>query len=105
MSTQNIDPDNRSKPSNPEPFEATVNSRPVTQDEIAYRDGYVQGKSADQLEEDRRRAAQARAYEENARLRADNGVSTGVILGLILAVVAAVFGGVFYLYNNDSQSP
>ncbi|MGF1520271.1 MAG: hypothetical protein ACFCVB_21060 [Nodosilinea sp.] len=106
MSTQNIDPDNRNKAPNPKPFEATVNSRPVTPDEIAYRDGYVRGKSAEQLEADRRRAVAARRHEENARLRADNGVSTGVILGFVLAAVATIFGGVLYLYNNnDSQSP
>lgn len=106
MSTQNIDPDHGNKIPNPKPFEATVNSRPVTPDEVAYRDGYVQGKSAEQLEVDRRRAIDARRHEENARLRADNGVSTGVILGFVLAAIAAIFGGVLYLYNNnDSPSP
>ncbi|WOD38243.1 hypothetical protein [Nodosilinea sp. E11] len=95
MSTRNIDPNNRD-------LESSVNTRPATQNEIAYRDGYVRGKSAEQLERDRRRAAEARVYEENARLRADNGVSTGVVLGFILAAIAAIFGGVLYLYNNEA---
>jgi hypothetical protein len=82
-------------------FTNSVNARPVTRDEVAYRDGYVRGKSAEQLEQDRRRAADARMYEANARMRADNGVSTGLLMGLVLAAVAAVIGGALYVYNAD----
>lgn len=94
MSTRNTDPRNRD-------FETSINTRPATSDEIAYRDGYIRGKSAEQLEYDRRRAAEARMHEENARLRADNGVSTGLILGLVLAAVAAVVGGLVYVSSTD----
>lgn len=93
MPNQNIDPNHRD-------FQASVNTRPVTNDEVAYRDGYVRGKVAEQSEQDRRRALDARIYEENARLRADNGVSTGLILGLVLAAVAAVVGGLLYVYSD-----
>ncbi|HZG40682.1 MAG TPA: hypothetical protein VEZ50_18555 [Nodosilinea sp.] len=82
-----------------------MNTRPVTNDEIAYRDGYVRGKSAEQLEHERRRAAEARVYEDNARLRADNGVSTGLVLGLVLAAVAAVVGGIAYVYSDAGNEP
>ncbi|MEA5448928.1 hypothetical protein VB780_10140 [Leptolyngbya sp. CCNP1308] len=94
MSTRNTDPRNRD-------FETSINTRPATSDEIAYRDGYIRGKSAEQLEYERRRAAEARMHEENARLRADNGVSTGLILGLVLAAVAAVVGGIVYVSSTD----
>lgn len=95
MATQNPNP-------NSQDFDTSVNARPATRDEIAYRDGYVRGKAAEQREYDRRRAAEARMYEENARLRADNGVSTGLILGFVLAGVAAVVGGALYVYNDMS---
>ncbi|WP_017300148.1 hypothetical protein [Nodosilinea nodulosa] len=97
MSTRNTDRRDRD-------FESSISARPVTKDEIAYRDGYVRGKSAEQLEYERRRAAEARIYEENARLRADNGLSIGLILGLILAAVAAVVGGLIYVYS-DADTP
>ncbi|MGB3310723.1 MAG: hypothetical protein WBG32_10770 [Nodosilinea sp.] len=95
MATQNTDPRNQE-------FDASINARPVTNDEIAYRDGYVRGKSAEQLEQERRRAAEARLYEENARLKADSGASAGLILGLALAALAAVVGGLIYVYLDDT---
>lgn len=95
MATQNTDPRNRE-------FDASINTRPVTNDEIAYRDGYVSGKSTEQLEQERRRAAEARLYEENARLQADSGASAGLILGLALAALAAVVGGLIYVYLGDT---
>ncbi|MBE9160708.1 hypothetical protein IQ265_28370 [Nodosilinea sp. LEGE 06152] len=98
MATRNTDPRNRD-------FEASINARPVTNDEIAYRDGYVRGKSTQQLEQERRRAAEARIYEENARLREDSGVSTGLILGLTLAALAAVIGGLIYVYSEENATP
>jgi hypothetical protein len=96
MSTQNTDPNN---PNNRD-FQQSINARPATNDELAYRDAYVQGKVAEQREQDRRRALDARIYQENARLRADNGVSTGLVLGLVLAAVAAVIGGALYVYSD-----
>ncbi|MGG6238529.1 hypothetical protein ACQ4N7_07790 [Nodosilinea sp. AN01ver1] len=98
MATRNTDPRNRD-------FEASINTRPVTNDEIAYRDGYVRGKSAQQLEHERRLAAEARIREENARLREDNGVSAGLILGLALAALAAVIGGLIYVYSEENPVP
>ncbi|PZU99494.1 MAG: hypothetical protein DCF32_18665 [Leptolyngbya sp.] len=96
MSTRNTNPRNQD-------FESSVNARPATPDEVAYRDGYVSGKSTEQLEQERRRAEEARIYEENARLRADNGVSTGLILGLVLAAVAVVVGAVAYVYSDAND--
>ncbi|WP_035985924.1 hypothetical protein [Leptolyngbya sp. KIOST-1] len=84
-------------------FESSINTRPVTNDEVAYRNGYVRGKSAEQLEQERRRATEARIYEENARLRSDNGVSAGLILGLALAALAAVIGGLIYVYSEETN--
>jgi hypothetical protein len=100
MATQNRNTDPNFRDLNSRDLEASLTTRPVTRDEVAYRDGYVSGKTAEQLEYDRRRAAEARMYEENARLRADNGVSTGLILGFVLAGVAAVVGGLLYVYND-----
>jgi hypothetical protein len=96
MATRNNNPRNQD-------FDASINARPVTPDEVAYRDGYVSGKSADQLEQERRRAEEARVYEENAKLRTDNGVSTGLILGLVLAAVAVVVGAVAYVYSDAND--
>lgn len=97
MPNQSNDPRNQN-------FEASTNTRPATDDEIAYRNGYVRGKSAEQLEQERRRAAEARVYEENARLRADNGASAGLILGWAFAAAAALVGGLVYIYSTDATS-
>ncbi len=94
MPAHNTDPQDQD-------FDKSINTRPVTNDEVAYRDGYVRGKSAEQIEQDRLRATDARVYEENARVRADNGVSAGLLLGLVLAAVAAVVGGAIYVYTAD----
>ncbi|MBD1915539.1 MULTISPECIES: hypothetical protein [Cyanophyceae] len=96
MATRNNNPRNQD-------FDASINARPVTPDEVAYRDGYVSGKSADQLEQERRRAEEARVHEENAKLRTDNGISTGLILGLVLAAVAVVVGAVAYVYSDAND--
>lgn len=94
MPIRNTDPYDRD-------FTNSINTRPASSDEIAYRDGYVRGKSAEQIEQDRRRAANARRYESDARMRADNGVSTGLLLGLVLAAAAAVVGGALFLISAD----
>ncbi|MBD2105840.1 hypothetical protein [Nodosilinea sp. FACHB-13] len=96
MATRNTNPRNRD-------FDTSINARPATPDEVAYRDGYVSGKSTEQLEQERRRTEEARIYEENARLRADNGISTGLILGMVLAAVAAIVGAVAYVYSDAND--
>jgi hypothetical protein len=98
MSTQNINPKNRS-------FEASINTRLATKDEIAYRDGYVRGKATSQLEQDRRRAVQAQLYNKSLSSQTDKSLSAGVILGFVLAAVAATFGAVFYFYGGLTGGP
>jgi outer membrane biosynthesis protein TonB len=102
MATRNTDP--YATPRDRD-FDSTVNTRPATSDEVAYRNGYVRGKSVDQIERDRRLATDARIYEDNARRRTDNGISTGLVLGLVLASVAAVVGGLAYVYSTDTPDP
>ncbi|TVQ05773.1 MAG: hypothetical protein EA368_18765 [Leptolyngbya sp. DLM2.Bin27] len=98
MSTQNINPNNRD-------FEASINTRPVTKDEIAYRNGYVRGRATGQLEQDRRRAAQAKLYSEKLNSQTGNSLSAGVVLGFTLAAVAAIFGVIFYFYGGVAGRP
>jgi hypothetical protein len=76
-------------------------SRPATRDEVAYRDGYVQGKSVEQLQQRRMRAREADIYATEARVRENNGAS-GVLIGFLLALIAAVIGGILYFANDDA---
>lgn len=101
MSSQDTDPSTNPKNRN---FQDSINTRPATADELAYRDGYVRGQVAKQRENAERRALESRIYEENARRQANEGASIGLVLGLTLAALAAIIGGLFYVYN-DTNNP
>lgn len=77
-------------------------SRPATDNEVAYRDGYVQGKSVEQVQQHRMRARESDIYARETRLRENNGASSGVLIGFLLALIAAVVGGILYFANNDA---
>lgn len=101
MSAQDTDPSINPKKRD---FQDSINTRPATADELAYRDGYVRGKVAKQREQEYRRDLEARIYAENARRQANEGVSIGLVFGLTLAALAAIIGGLFYVYR-DADNP
>jgi hypothetical protein len=89
-------------------FDETITTRPATDREIAYRNGYVQGRALEQTENYRRRTMQARIREQQARLRAENGAASGVIIGFLIALIAAVVGSIVYFAgdrNPEVQTP
>lgn len=89
MSTQNIGPGDRD-------FENSVKTRSANDREVAYRNGYANGKVTEQIQRDRQ-VQQAQLYEENARLRNDNGASLGLVIGMLLAATAVVVGAIVYM--------
>jgi hypothetical protein len=104
MDNPNIDPNQprANQPNQPvEPIENTVLGREVTPEEVAYRDGLVQGRT--QQEE--------RIYQEELRLRqarqqavAARRSNNGAFLGVALTVVVLITGGVIWaaaFYNRD----
>ncbi|NMF83206.1 hypothetical protein [Nodosilinea sp. P-1105] len=85
-------------------FVDSIQTRPVTPDEVAYRDGYVHGMSAEQTQQRQLRDRDARFYEQEAQARASNGAASGVFIGFLLALIAAVVGGIAFL-AMDSGNP
>ena len=74
----------------------SIKGRPATPDEVAYRDGYVQGRVA---QDNAQRAAHARA-------QADSSAANGFLWGLLVVVIAVTAGGVFYyMGRGDIESP
>ncbi len=64
-----------------------INSRPVTEDELAYRDGYIQGRNEEQVEQ----------VEAGPRAREANSVGAGAIIGVLMATVAGLVLAMLYL--------
>ncbi|MEO1093808.1 MAG: hypothetical protein AAFX01_02765 [Cyanobacteria bacterium J06638_28] len=78
----------------------SVTGRKATADEVAYRNGYVQGRSIEMQAHDR-----AAAYERRrAQKAADNSLTTGLLLGLLITGVAGIVGGIIYFYNPQSTT-
>ncbi|NJL22070.1 MAG: hypothetical protein HC895_16660 [Leptolyngbyaceae cyanobacterium SM1_3_5] len=70
-----------------------LNGRPVSSDEVNYRDGYVQG----QAEEQRYQVERNRASESN-------GAATGLLIGTLLAALVGGAIALFY-YNSQDRQP
>ncbi|MBD2092201.1 hypothetical protein H6F67_20330 [Microcoleus sp. FACHB-1515] len=70
-----------------------VNGRPVSSDEINYRDGFVQG----QVEEQRYQYERERASESN-------GAAAGLLIGTLLAALVGGAIALFY-YNSQDRQP
>ncbi len=74
-----------------------MTGREATPEEIALRDGYVEGRN-DEGYRQRNLHRQERAV---AQAQANDEASSGVIFGLIIAVLAAGIGAAFYFLSGD----
>ncbi|MBD2313872.1 hypothetical protein H6G20_19570 [Desertifilum sp. FACHB-1129] len=79
-------------PTNDDAFNRSVNGRPVTNDEMAYRDGYVHGKTTEQRVEAVRRAER------------DESASRGLLIGLALASLVGIIAGTLYYLNREPDT-
>lgn len=70
-----------------------VHGRPITTDEKAYRDGYVEGRTLEQ---------QTRYQRE--KVAESNGVANGIIIGGVLALIVGL-GAAAIAYYNRPQVP
>lgn len=82
-----------------QPLESTVNGRPVTDREVAYRNGYVNGRVTEN------RAV--RDYEREQANRDTNNTAWGLLLGILLTSVAGLaIGSMFFFdYANRRNIP
>ncbi len=74
-----------------------ITGREATPEEVALRDGYVEGRS-DEGYQQRDLRRQERAV---VQAQANDQASSGVIFGLIVAVLAAGIGATFYFLSGD----
>lgn len=84
-----------------------IHSRKATPDEIAYRDGYVEGQSSERsqaLRDQYAREQYARDQYAREQIRESNGVANGMLIGLSLAVIAGLVASAIYFVNR-SESP
>lgn len=79
-----------------------IHSRKATPDEVAYRDGYVEGQSSERSQALRDQYARDQYARE--QIRESNGVANGMLIGLSLAVIAGLVASAFYFVNR-SESP
>lgn len=94
MTMKNLDQDSNNIPLQ------SVTGRKVTADEVAYRNGYVQGRSIEMQAHDK-----AMAHERHrAQRAADNNLATGLLLGLLVTGVAGIVGGIVYFYNPQNAT-
>jgi hypothetical protein len=64
-----------------------VNARPATEDELAYREGYVQGRNEERFEQ----------VEDLQQSREAKSVGAGAIIGVLMATVAGLVLAMLYL--------
>ena len=81
----------------------TVRSRPASPEEIAYRDGYVRGKAAEEKTQQTYRRMDSIRAEQAAQARANEGASNGLLAGLLLAIIAACLGAAAYYLTREPQ--
>ncbi len=74
-----------------EPLDDSINARPVTRSEVAYRDGYVRGQMAE------------KRWQNTQRARDNNNTIGGILLGILLAASAGLAAIVFYSLNYSNE--
>ncbi len=74
-----------------------ISGREATPEEIALRDGYVEGRN----DEDYRQRDLRRQERAVSQAQANDEAASGVIFGLIVAVLAAGIGAAFYFLSGD----
>lgn len=79
-------------PANDDRFDQSINTRNVTPDEMAYRDGYVHGKVTEQRVDAARRAER------------DESASRGLLIGLALASLVGLIAGTLYYLNRQPET-
>ncbi|MBD2577451.1 hypothetical protein [Oscillatoria sp. FACHB-1406] len=95
-------PENRpTNPNESENFEETINGRPATDSEVAYRDGYVSG-TANEREIQSERAL---VNERNQVVRDNENAGRGLLLGLLLAGLLGAGALAYYLANREEPAP
>lgn len=79
-----------------------ANIRKAEPDEVAYRDGYVQGRASERNLQSTNRQLEY----TNQRVREDNQAVSGVVVGLVLAsIVGAIAGILYFLSQNPAVAP
>lgn len=74
-----------------------VQGRPATPEEVARRDGYVQGRNDEYVTQN-----QVRMQEHTvARTQSDNSAASGLLTGLLIASMAAGIGAALYFLMGD----
>ena len=74
-----------------------VHGRPATPEEIAQRDGYVQGRN-DENYAQRNLRDQERVVTQ---ARANDSAASGMVFGLLIALLAAGVGAAFFFLSGD----
>lgn len=72
---------------------ANASSRRATPDEVAYREGYVHGKTA-----------QRDAQHRYGHGRNNNGMASGILIGVVLASLVGIAVGTFSYLLRDAQT-
>jgi hypothetical protein len=85
---------NQNQRDRPQP---TVMGRKATAEEVAFRDGYVNGRSA----QDRSRAVQNQ--RDRASARTDDGIATGLTISFLLVATAGIVGAIAYSVTGPSN--
>ena len=78
-----------------------VRGRSATSEEIAQRNGYVQGRSDEYAAQNQMRA-QERAI---AQKRSDSSAANGLLAGFLIAALAAGVGAALYFLTGDRTTP
>jgi hypothetical protein len=76
--------------------QSTVTGRAATSEEVAFRNGYVNGRSTE-------RDRAIRYEQQRANAQANNGVATGLTISLLLVAVAGLFGAIAYSLTGPSN--
>lgn len=78
-------------------LEETVTARPVTQSELAYRNGYVNGRAVENHVQN--------SADDERRIRDTNNTAWGLLLGILLTSVAGLAIGSLFFFDYANRNP
>lgn len=88
------------------PHEAAINTRRASAYEVAYRNGYTEGRRQEQLHHTDRPTVvvdrdQTRVDRDRATVERDNSAVTGLLIGILLTSIIGAIAALFYLASRE----
>lgn len=86
---------NQENRNNVDLYDQDINARPATRSEVAYRDGYVQGRIVEN--------SRPKSYQIREDVRENDATAKGLMLGVLLTAFTGLVIGSLYVLNSINE--